>query len=151
MTKLTLTIVAVLSTACAGTPRDHIQAIGFSDREVEILQAAANEWCEVSYGAYCTEITTAPSEHTITSLAGLPNNYAGYCYKNPLTGNFELSIKDQRTDLGSKWEHALYLITIHELGHMWDYRMDHMNGTLMGAVTNIDAPEWAGVQPPAAK
>lgn len=146
MTKSILVLIAVLSTACAGAPHDHIQAVGFTDREVEIIQAAADEWCSVTAGAWCTEISTAPSAHTIELVTELRS--AGLATLNGITGNCKIEVKALDTREGADWEQYLYLVSMHELGHLWDPRQPHQDGSIMNAMFDLDSPEWRDVRPP---
>lgn len=131
MTKLLLLLLVVLTVGCAPS-EDHFWVTGdATDREVEIMQSAADAWCETTSGAWCTTIDREPGANIIAIVPVgvlLGKDNALHTAHGGTQPWHEIQITDHRER--ATWENDLYWLTVHELGHTFGI-IEHIEDTIM--------------------
>lgn len=116
----------------------------FTPAEIDVVQAAADEWCTASDGRACARIGV-DGDSDLTLAKSMPPR----CSPNAIglhsridynSGASHITILDQRNQ--DEWLVLLYNVARHELGHHWgcgDIAGTPMDGIVENAIgTQID-------------
>lgn len=109
---------ALVTNACAqgekSNPR-HYHLEGFNEAEIQVIEAAAEEWCNATEGVDCLTFgedgDSVIKVATVTDLSGDD----GQCWKKSASGIITIKIADHRDN--PNWLEHLHKVVRHEMGH----------------------------------
>lgn len=112
--------VATISLASVGcnVDSDRFKCEGFTEEEIAIMQAAADEWCEKTNNVHCAVMgNEGDSDIQLVAFIDDERNVTGQHFSVRGGKNHPsfITIKDRRTS--PEWEAKLYSTVMHELGH----------------------------------
>lgn len=124
---LPIATISLSTVACAKDPHN-FKCNGFSEEEIKIMQAAADDWCEASDQIHCAVIGHE-GDSDIKLVAKIPvvknaqgrggendsDAIGGHRFKGSHWHQSDITVKDLRND--PDWKRQLYMIIQHELGH----------------------------------
>lgn len=123
MTKFLIILAALIALfGCAEEPSTpNFRVEGFTADEVELIQQAIDQWCEVSNGKYC-EVIDPNASNVIKFNPNWSKAHLGLTTLDGATNTIEIYNNRDYED----WKKVVYAVALHELGHHYRHNVKHL-------------------------